>query len=120
MKSHSEVDKKPYQDGRNIYILKLKRAKCLYLNTAVEETQGNQKKIFGLLDSLTKEPRGNLMPLGSEASLARGFCRLSSRERIETIHKSFNLTDGLKVPFTYPNHLPRMSSFKAVSLGETR
>ena len=38
MKSHLEVDKKAYQDARNIYILKLKRAKCLYLNTAVEET----------------------------------------------------------------------------------
>ena len=73
IKSHSEVDKKAYQDAMNIYLLKLKRAKCLYLNTAVEETQGNQKKIFGLLDSLTKEPRGNLMPLGSDASLAEGF-----------------------------------------------
>ena len=73
MKSQSEVDKKAYQDARNIYFLKLKGAKCLYLNTVVEETQGNQKKLFGLLDSLTKEPRGNLMPLGSEASLAKGF-----------------------------------------------
>ena len=41
-------------------------------------------------------------------------------KKIETIHESFNLTDGLKVPCTYPNHLPRMSSFKAVSLGEIR
>ena len=59
------------------------------------------------------------MPLGSEASLAEGFAGFF-REKIETIHGSLNLTDGLKVPFTYPNHLPRMSSFKAVSLGETR
>ena len=73
MKSCSEVDKKAYQDARNIYFLKLKKAKCLYLNTAVEEAQGNQKKIFGLLDSLTKEPRGYLRPSGSEASLAEGF-----------------------------------------------
>ena len=49
MKSHSEVDKKAYQDARNIYILKLRRAKCSYLNTAVEETQGNQKKIISII-----------------------------------------------------------------------
>ena len=64
MKSRSEVDKKVYQDARNIYLQKLKKAKCLYLNTAVEETQGNQEKLFGLLDSLTKEPMGNPLPLG--------------------------------------------------------
>ena len=46
MKSHLEVDKKAYQDAGNIYILKLKRSKYLYLNTAVEETQGNQKKNY--------------------------------------------------------------------------
>ena len=73
IKSHSEVDKKAYQDARNIYLLKLKRAKCLYLNTAVEETQGDQKQLFGLLNSLTKEPGGNPMPLGCDASLVEGF-----------------------------------------------
>ena len=49
IKSHSEVDKKAYQDARNIYLLKLKRAKCLYLNTAIEDNQGNQRKLFGLI-----------------------------------------------------------------------
>ena len=44
MKSQLEVDKKAYQDPRNTYILKLKRAKYPYLNTAVDKTQGNQKK----------------------------------------------------------------------------
>ena len=73
IKSHSEVHKKDYQDARNIYLQKLKKAKCLYLNTAVEETQGNQKKLFGLLDSLTKEPMGNQLPPGSEESLTDGF-----------------------------------------------
>ena len=73
IKSHSEVDMKAYQDARNIYLLKLQGAKCLYLNTAVEDTQGDQRKLFGLLDSLTKEPGGNLMPLGCDASLAEGF-----------------------------------------------
>ena len=111
------MDKKAYQDARNIYILKLKTAKCRYFNMVVEETQGNRKKLFGLFDSLTKEPKGNLMPLGSEALLAKGFAGFF-QEKNETICKSFNLTDGLKVPFTHPNHLPRMSSFKEVSLGE--
>ena len=99
MKSHLEVDKKAYQNARNIYILNLKRAKYLYLNTAVEETQGNEKKLFGLLNSLTKEPSGNLMPSGSETSLAKGFAGFV-QEKIETIHESFNLTDALKVPLT--------------------
>ena len=71
IKSHSEVDKKAYQDARNIYLLKLKRAKCLYLNTAVGETQGDQRKLFGLLDSLTKEPGGNPLPLGCDAFLEK-------------------------------------------------
>ena len=119
MKSYSEVDKKVYQDARNIYLQKLKKVKSLYLNTAVEETQGNQKKLFGLLDSLTEEPKGNPLPLGSEESLAGGFASFFL-EKIETICKSFNLKDCLKVSFTYPNHLPRMSSFKAVSQGEIR
>ena len=73
IKSGSEVHKKDYQDARNIYLQKLKKAKCLYLNTAVEETQGNQKKLFGLLNSLTKEPIGNQLPPGSEEWLADGF-----------------------------------------------
>ena len=73
IKSGSEVHKKDYQDARNIYLQKLKIAKCLYLNTAVEETHGNQKKLFGLLNSLTKEPIGNQLPPGSEESLADGF-----------------------------------------------
>ena len=58
LKSCSEQDKNAYQHARNVYLLKLKRAKCLYLNAAVEDTQGDQKKLFGLLDSLTKEPGG--------------------------------------------------------------
>ena len=119
IKSDSEVHKKDYQDARNIYLQKLKKAKCLYLNTAVEETQGNQKKLFGLLDSLTKEPMRTQLPPGSEESLADGFASFF-QEKIETICKSFNLKDCLEVSFTYPNHLPRMSSFKAVSHGEIR
>ena len=73
IKSHSEVHKKDYQDARNIYLQRLKKAKSLYLNTAVEETLGNQKKLFGLLDSLRKEPMGNQLPPGSEESLADSF-----------------------------------------------
>ena len=41
-------------------------------------------------------------------------------QKIETIHESFNLVDRLKVPFTYPNNIPRMSSFKVVPLDEIR
>ena len=120
IKSCTEMDKKAYQDTRNIYLLKLKRAKCLYLNTAVEETQGDQRKLFGLLDSLTKEPGGNLMSLVCDASLAEGFAGFFFQEKIETMCESFNLVDCLKVPFTFLNDLPRMSSFKAVSLDEIR
>ena len=119
IKSRSEVHKKDYQDARNIYLQKLKKAKCLYLNTAVEETHGNQKKLFGLLDSLTKEPTGNQLPPGSEESLADGFASFFW-EKIEAICKSFNLKDCLKVSFIYPNHLPRMSSLTAVSQDEIR
>ena len=119
IKSGSEVHKKDYQDARNIYLQKLKKAKCLYLNTAVEETHGNQKKLFGLLNSLTKEPIGNQLPPGSEESLADGFAAFFW-EKIEAICKSFNLKDCLKVSSTYPNHLPRMLSFRAVSQGEIR
>ena len=89
------------------------------MNTAVEETHGNQKKLFGLLDSLTKEPTGNQLPPASEESLADGFASFFW-EKIEAICKSFNLKDCLKVSSTYPNHLPRMSSFKAVSQDEIR
>ena len=112
IKSSSEVHKKEYQDARNIYLQKLKKAKCLYLNTAVEETQGNQKKLFGLLDSLTKEPTGNQLPPGSEESLADGFASFFWG-KIEAICKSFNLKDCLKVSFTYPNHLPRIVIFQS-------
>ena len=58
IKSHTEQDKKAYQHSRNICLFKLNRAKCLYLNAAVEDTHGDQRKLFGLLDSLTKEPGG--------------------------------------------------------------
>ena len=119
IKSGSEVHKKDYQDARNIYIQKLKKAKYLYLNTAVEEIHGNQKKLFGLLNSLTKEQIGNQLPTGNKESLADGFAAFFW-EKIESICKSFNLKDCLKVSSTYPNHLPRMLSFRAVSQGEIR
>ena len=58
IKSCTKQDKKAYQHVRNIYLYKLNRAKCLYLNAAVEDTCGDQGKLFGLLDSHTKEPKG--------------------------------------------------------------
>ena len=36
------------------------------------------------------------------------------QEKIEVIRKSFDFKNCLKVAVTYPNHLPKMSSFKAV------
>ena len=111
IKSHSEQDKKAYQHARNIYLFKLNRAKCIYLNAAVEDTHSDQRKLFGLLDSLTKEHGENAMPPGSDASLAEGFACIF-QDKSETIHKSFNPEDHLRVPFTFPNDLPRMLSFK--------
>ena len=58
-------------------MFKLNRAKYLYLNTAVEDTHGDHRKLFGLLDSCTKEPEGNQMPPGSDASLEEGFACFS-------------------------------------------
>ena len=84
IKSCPEQDKNAYQHARNIYLLKLKRAKCPYLNTAVEDTQSGQRKLFGLWDSLTKEPGGNPMPPGSDASLAEGFACFF-HDKIKTI-----------------------------------
>ena len=55
-KSHSKQDKKAYQHARNVYLQN--GAKCLYLNAAVEDTHGDQRKLFGLLDSLTKRAWG--------------------------------------------------------------
>ena len=97
----------------------LNRAKCLYLNAAVEDTHGDQRKLFGLLDSLTKEPGGKPMPPGSDSSLAEGFVSFF-QDKIETIHKSFNPEDHLRVPITFPNDLPRMSSFKPITLSNVR
>ena len=57
-KSSSEQDKKAYQHARNVYLFKLNRAKCLYLNAAVEDSHGDQRKLFGLLDSLIKSLEG--------------------------------------------------------------
>ena len=58
IKSCSKKDKRVYQHARNIYLFKLNRAKCLYMNATVEDTHGDQRKLFGLLDSLSKEPGG--------------------------------------------------------------
>ena len=92
IKSCSEEDKKAYQQARNIYLLKLKKAKCLYLNTAVENTHRNQRKLFGLLDSLTKEPGGNPMPQGCDESLEDGFACFF-HDKIKKICETFNLED---------------------------
>ena len=59
IKSCTEQDRKAYQQARNVYLYKVHRAKCLYLNAAIEDTHGDQQKLFGLLDSLTEEPGGN-------------------------------------------------------------
>ena len=40
------------------------------------------------------------------------------KEKIEVIRKSFDFKNCLKVAVTYPNHLSKMSSFKAVSQDE--
>ena len=73
IKSGSVVHKREYQDARNIYLLELKNAKCQYLNMAVEETHGDQKKLFGLLNSLTIDPMGNQLPPGSGRVTGRGL-----------------------------------------------
>ena len=72
-KSHSEQDKKAYQYARNVYVFKLHKAKCLYLNAAVEDTHGDQRKLFGLLDSLTKEPGGTQCHLALIHHLQKAF-----------------------------------------------
>ena len=100
IKSHTEQEK-AYQQVRNVYLYKLNRAKCLYLNAAIEDTQGDQQKLFGLLDFLTKEPGGNPMPPGSDVSLAEGFASFFL-DNIKTICKSFNPEDYLSVPNTFP------------------
>ena len=55
------------------------------------------------------------MPPDSEASLAEGFASFFWN-KIEIIHKSFNQEDCFSVPSTFPNDLPRMTSFKPVTL----
>ena len=55
----TQKEKKAYQHVRNIYLYKQNRVKCLYLNATVEDTHSDQRNLFGLLDSLTKEPGGN-------------------------------------------------------------
>ena len=77
------------------------------------------KKLFGLLDSLTKESGGNPTLPGSDASLREGFSCFF-QDKIETICRSFNPEDHLRVPFTLPNDLPRMLSFKPFTLSEVR
>ena len=55
----------------NVYLFKLNRAKYLYLNAAVEDTHGDQRKLdywIPLLKSL-----GNPVPPSSDALLAEGF-----------------------------------------------
>ena len=85
----------------------------------MKRPHGDQKKLFGLLNSLTTEPIGNQLPPGSEESLAEGFASFF-QEKIEVISKSFDFKNCLKVAVTYPNHLPRMSSFNAVLQDEIR
>ena len=53
-KSHTEQDKKAYQQARNVYLYKLNRAKCLYLNAPIENTWGDQWKLFRLWTSSLK------------------------------------------------------------------
>ena len=119
-KSHTEEDKKAYQHARNVYLFKLNRTKHLYLNAAVEDTHGDQRKLFGLLDSLTKEPGGNSMPPGSDASLAEGFAHFFFRIKLKLYANLFNPEDHLRVPFTFPNDLPKMPSFEPVNLSDVR
>ena len=101
LKFCSEQDKKAYQQARNVYLFKLNRAKCQYLNAALKDTHGDQRKLLLLLDSLSKEHGGNPMPPGPDASLAEGFVCFFS-DKIETIHKSFNPVDHLQSVFHFP------------------
>ena len=50
IKSCPEQDRKEYQQVRNVYLYKLNRAKCLYLNAAIEDIHGDQ---WTFLDSWT-------------------------------------------------------------------
>ena len=60
---------------------------------------------------------GNPMPPGSDASLVEGFASFFC-EKIETRHKSFNPEHHLSVPSTFLNDLPKMTSFKPVTLSD--
>ena len=118
IKSHTEKDKKECLQARNVYLYKLNRAKCLYLNAAIEDTQGDQWKLFGLLDSLTKEPGGTQCCQAQMHHLWR-LCILFG-DKTETIYKFLNPEDSLSVPSTFQNNLPRMASFKPVTLSDVR
>ena len=59
------------------------------------------------------------MPPGSDTSLAEGFACFFWN-KTETILKSFNPEYHLRVPITFQNDLPRMSSFKLVTLSDVR
>ena len=50
IKPHTKQDRKAYEQARNVYLYKLIRSKCLYLNAAVEDTNGNQWKLFWTLE----------------------------------------------------------------------
>ena len=115
IKSHTKQDKRAYQQVRNVYLYKLNRAKYLYLSAAIEDTQGGQWKLFGLLDSLNKEPGGNPVLPGLDALLAEGFASFF-QDKIQAICKSFNPEDCLSVPSTLWNDLPKMTFCKLVTL----
>ena len=59
------------------------------------------------------------MPPGSDASPAEGFACFFW-DKIETINKPFSPEDHPRVHFTFPNDLPRMLSFKSITLSEVR
>ena len=70
-------------------------------------------------DSLTKEPGGNLCHQALMHHLQKAL-HTFLWDKIETICKSFNPEDHLRVPITFPNDLPRMPSFKPVILSDVR
>ena len=119
VKSHTEQDKKAYQQVRNVYLYKLNRATCLYLNAAIEDTQGDQWKLFGPLDSLSKEP-GETQCLHAQPHHLQKALQPSSRIKLKPYTNPSIQKDNLSVSSTFSNDLPRKISFKPVTLSNVR
>ena len=111
-----EIHRLEYQNQRALVKNMIQNAKIEYYSSQVNESAGDQKKLFNVIERLLHKSKIPMLPSSaSEESLAIKFADFF-REKIEKIRKTFNITSVCTTSNPSYSSIPKLNSFETYKL----